>query len=119
MEDEPALRAVARRTLERLGYVILEAPDGDTAMTLAGAHTGALDLLVTDVIMPGISGRELATRLVASRPGVRVLYTSGYTDDAIVQHGVLEAGIQFLQKPFTPSALARKVRDVLDTPAVE
>jgi len=117
VEDEPALRAVARRTLERQGYAILEAPDGDTALTLAGAHTGPLDLLVTDVIMPGISGRELATRLVASRPGVRVLYTSGYTDDAIVQHGVLEAGIQFLRNPLTPSALARKVRDVLDAPA--
>jgi two-component system cell cycle sensor histidine kinase/response regulator CckA len=114
VEDEPALRAVARRALERQGYVILEAPDGDSALALMAAHSGPLDLLVTDVVMPGLSGRELATRLVAARPGVRVLYTSGYTDDAIVQHGVLEAGIQFLQKPFTPDTLGRKVRDVLD-----
>jgi CheY-like chemotaxis protein len=114
VEDEPALRAVARRTLERQGYIVLEAPNGEAGLAVAAAHTGPLDLLVTDVVMPGISGRELATRLVASRPTVRVLYTSGYTDDAIVQHGVLEDGIQFLQKPFTPSGLARKVREVLD-----
>ncbi len=114
VEDEPALRAVARRTLERQGYVVLEAPNGEAGLAVAAAHTGPLELLVTDVVMPGISGRELATRLVASRPTVRVLYTSGYTDDAIVHHGVLEDGIQFLQKPFTPSGLARKVREVLD-----
>jgi two-component system cell cycle sensor histidine kinase/response regulator CckA len=114
VEDEPALRAVARRTLERQGYVVLEAPNGEAGLAVAAAHTGPLELLVTDVVMPGISGRELATRLVAARPTVRVLFTSGYTDDAIVHHGVLEAGIQFLQKPFTPSGLARKVREVLD-----
>jgi PAS domain S-box-containing protein len=120
VEDEPALRAVARRTLERQGYVVLEASHGEMALDIAARHTGALDLLMTDVVMPGISGRELATRLVAARPRVRVLFTSGYTDDAIVHHGVLEAGIQFLQKPFTPSALARKVREVLAAdPTVE
>jgi two-component system, cell cycle sensor histidine kinase and response regulator CckA len=115
VEDEPALRAVARRALERQGYVILEAPDGEAGLAIAAAHTGPLHLLLTDVVMPGLSGRDMAMRLVTSRPGLRVLYMSGYTDDAIVQHGVLEAGIQFLQKPFTPNALARKVRDVLDS----
>ena len=114
VEDEPALRAVARRALERHGYVILEAPEGQTALAIAAAHTGPLDLVLTDVVMPGMSGRDMAVRLAASHPGLRVLYMSGYTDDAIVQHGVLEAGIQFLQKPFTPNALARKVREVLD-----
>ena len=81
------------------------------------SHRGSVDLLVTDVVMPGMSGREVAQRLVALRPGLKVLYLSGYTDDAIVRHGMLEPGIAFLQKPFSGDALARKVRDVLDAPA--
>jgi DNA-binding NarL/FixJ family response regulator len=81
---------------------------------LATAHEGVIHLLVADVVMPGGSGRELARRLAASRLETKVLYVSGYTDDAIVHHGMLEPGLNFLQKPFTPDALARKVREVLD-----
>ena len=84
------------------------------ALARAGAHTGPIQLLVADVVMPGASGRELARRLADARPDTKVLYVSGYTDDAIVHHGMLEPGLNFLQKPFTPAALARKVRDVLD-----
>jgi DNA-binding response OmpR family regulator len=84
---------------------------------MAHAHPGTIQLLITDMVMPGMTGRDLAQALVAERPGVRVLYMSGYTDDAVVRHGVLEEGMPYLQKPFTPRALALKVRDVLDRPA--
>jgi nitrogen-specific signal transduction histidine kinase/CheY-like chemotaxis protein len=114
VEDEAALRAVARRTLERQGYRVLEASDAHAALAIAAAHPHDIDLVLTDVVMPGLSGRELAERLAASHPRVPVLFMSGYTDDSIVQHGVLEAGIHYLQKPFTPRSLAGKVRDVLD-----
>jgi two-component system cell cycle sensor histidine kinase/response regulator CckA len=81
---------------------------------LAGKYRGRIDLLLTDVVMPGMSGRELATLLVLHRPEMEVLFTSGYTDDAIVRHGVRDDGVLFIGKPYTPSALARKVREVLD-----
>ena len=118
-EDVDAVRAVARQMLERQGYTVLDAPDGESALKLVGQYTGVIHLLLTDVVMPDLSGRELATRLAAVRPSVKVLYMSGYTDDAIVRHGILEEGIAYLQKPFTPDTLARKVRAVLDgsTPA--
>jgi two-component system cell cycle sensor histidine kinase/response regulator CckA len=114
IEDSPALRATARQILARYGYTVLEAPNGKAALALVGSLGGPIHLLLTDVVMPGMSGRELAERFTVSRPGVKVLYMSGYTDDAVVRHGVLRPGIAYLQKPFTPETLARKVREVLD-----
>ena len=113
-EDEPAVRAIAQQVLERQGYTVLAAPSGADALALAAQHGATIDLLLTDVVMPGMSGRDLADRLTAQRPGIRVLYISGYTDNAIVRHGMLEPGLAYLQKPFRPDALVRKVRDVLD-----
>jgi response regulator RpfG family c-di-GMP phosphodiesterase len=101
--------------LERQGYTILEAPNGAAALHVAATHQGPIHLLLTDVVMPVLSGRQLAERLVQLRPETQVLYTSGHTDDSIVRHGILEPGIAYLQKPFTPDSLARKVRDVLDS----
>ncbi|HEX4627276.1 MAG TPA: response regulator [Gemmatimonadales bacterium] len=113
-EDVPAVRLVARALLERQGYTVLEAADGDTALGLAATHQGEIHLLLTDVVMPGLSGRDLAIQLAALRPRMRVLYMSVYTDDAIVRHGILAPGIAYLQKPFTPDTLGRKVREVID-----
>jgi two-component system, cell cycle sensor histidine kinase and response regulator CckA len=112
-EDASAVRAVAQEILKRLGYTVLVANDGRSALELAGTRTDTIHLLITDVIMPEMSGRQLADRLKEQRPGLKVLFVSGYTDDAIVRHGMLEPGIAFLQKPFTPQTLARKVREVL------
>ena len=114
VEDQAAVRHVTRRMLERHGYTVLEAPDGETALRIAEKHHGSVDLLLTDVVMPGLSGRQLATQLAALRPKMRVLYMSGYTDDAIMRHGILQLGVAYLQKPFTPELLAGKVRVVLD-----
>ncbi len=113
-EDEAPVRAVARHALERYGYRVLEAASAEAALDVAQRYSGPIHVLLTDVIMPGLSGRDLATRLAALRPETRVIYMSGYTDDAITRHGVLEPGFVFVQKPFTPDALARTVRDVLD-----
>src|SRR5436309_1073051 len=113
-EDEPAVRAIAQQVLERQGYTVLAAPSGADALALAAQHGATIHLLLTDVVMPGMSGRDLADRLTAQRPGIRVLYISGYTDNAIVRHGMLEPGLAYLQKPFRPDALVRKVREVLD-----
>jgi len=114
VEDAAAVRAVTKQVLERQGYVVLEAPDGEAALRLAQQHRGPIHLLLTDVVMPRVSGRELAERLTQVRPDMRVLYASGYTDDSVVRHGILELGTAYLQKPFSPESLARKVRDVLD-----
>ena len=110
------MRAVARQILERAGYTVLEAPSAPAALELAASRAGPIHLLVTDVVMPELSGKQVADRFKLLRPAARVLYMSGYTDDAIVRHGVLEPGLAYLQKPFTPEALARKVREVLDAP---
>lgn len=116
VEDEEAVRALSRFVLLDSGYTVLEARHGEDALRLAEEHQGPLHLLVTDVVMPKVSGSELARRLRLVRPGLRVLYLSGYTSDAVIHHGVQEEGAAFLQKPFTPRALAQKVREVLDAP---
>ena len=115
VEDEPALRALAARILRHQGYHVLEAADGGIALGLAAKHTEPIDLLLTDVIMPaGFSGRQLAEQLTSQDMNLKVLYMSGYTDDAITHHGMLDAGVAFLQKPFTPADLLRKVRQALE-----
>ena len=116
VEDAAAVRAVTKQVLERHGYAVLEAPDGEAAVRLAQRHRGPIHLLLTDVVMPRVSGRELAEQLARVRPDTRVLYASGYTDDSVVRHGILESGTAYLQKPFSPESLARKVREVLDAP---
>ncbi|HYA89422.1 MAG TPA: CHASE4 domain-containing protein [archaeon] len=115
VEDEESVRELVRDFLITTGYQVLEAPDGAKALEIAAAHEGAIDLLVTDVVMPRLSGREVATRLSAERPDLKVLYISGYTDDSIFRHGVLEGGVAFLQKPFNLKALAQKIREVFDS----
>jgi PAS domain S-box-containing protein len=114
VEDEEAVRSLARHVLQTCGYTVLEAAQGDEAVRLAETHQGAIHLLVSDVVMPGTSGRRLAERIVALKPGIKVLFMSGYTDDALVRRGILASEIAFLQKPFTLDALARKVRNALD-----
>ncbi len=113
VEDEEAVRELARDILEANGYAVLEARHGDEALAICERHSEAIHLMLTDVVMPGMNGRELAERLARLRPETKVLYMSGYTDNAIVLHGVLNGRAVFLQKPFTPDALARKVREVL------
>ena len=115
VEDDEAVLDLACRTLRDKGYTVLAAGDGEGALRLCEEHDGPVHLLLTDVVMPGgMSGRDLADRLAPLRPDQRVVYMSGYTDDAIVRHGVLEEGIAFVQKPFTPSSLLSIVRAVLD-----
>lgn len=114
VEDDPGVRALNRRILEKCGYTVLEASDGDEAARVSASHAGPIHLLMTDVVMPGDGGRVVAERLVELRPELKVVYASGYTDDAVVRHGVLCETMNFLQKPFTPAALAHMVREVLD-----
>jgi PAS domain S-box-containing protein len=114
VEDETVVRELVRDILAAQGYRVLAAQDGVEALQVAGEHEGPIHLLVTDVVMPRLSGKALADQLRSGRPEMRVLYTSGYTDDAIVHHGVLDEGVAFLSKPFELEALAHKVRDVLD-----
>ena len=114
VEDDDEVRALTRETLDGHGYAVIPAGDPVEALRLAGSHSGPIHLLVTDVVLPQLSGRGLAERLAPEHRDLRVLYMSGYTDDAIVRHGMLEEGTAFLQKPFTPHTLLRKVREVLD-----
>jgi PAS domain S-box-containing protein len=115
VEDDAALLQVTHRSLAEVGYAILTARSAAEAIHTSESHPGPIHLMVTDVIMPGMSGDKLAFYLSAQRPEMKVLYVSGYTDDSIVHHGVLEPGLAFLQKPFSPKTLARKVGDVLAT----
>ena len=114
VEDEQGVRDLAREYLEISGYKVLVADSGPAAVKLVSEHKGAIDLVMTDVVMPGLSGSELTKRIEALRPGIRIMYMSGYTDQAIVHHGILGADIVLLQKPFTLNALAHKLRDALD-----
>ena len=114
VEDEDSVRRLARRVLESQGYTVLEAINGEDAMRMATDYAGVIDLLVSDVVMPELGGRQLAERLTASRPDIEVLFISGYTDDEILRRGLLERGQHLLQKPFTSTALAHEVRSLLD-----
>ncbi len=114
VEDDDRLRNLARKILELYGYSVLEAENGEDALRVNKEHEGQIDLMLTDVVMPKMSGKKTAERLQSLRPEIKVIYMSGYTDDAIVHHGVLAPGLNFLEKPFTPEGLARKVREVLD-----
>jgi PAS domain S-box-containing protein len=116
VEDEENLRRLARQSLENQGYSVIDAPDGSTAIQISQAHKGPIHLLLTDVIMPGMNGRELANKVSPTRPEMRVLYMSGYTENHIGHNGTLDEGITLLQKPFTLPALKAKVREMLDTP---
>jgi PAS domain S-box-containing protein len=114
VEDEEAVRSVTSRILRRQGYRVVEASGGAAAIRLVEQHAGPIDLLITDVVMPEVNGRQLVEHLLPGRPDLRVLYVSGYTNDAVVRHGVFESNVDFLQKPFTIEALTGKVRQVLD-----
>jgi CheY-like chemotaxis protein len=114
VEDEDVVRNLARRVLSDHGYGVLEARQGEEALVLSELHNGPIHLLLTDVVMPEMSGRQLAHNLEPLRPDMRVLYMSGYTDDTVLRYGVKENEVHFLQKPFTPNALVAKVRQVID-----
>jgi PAS domain S-box-containing protein len=113
VEDEQSVRELVRDYLRGVGYRVLDAGDGIEALEIAAAHKGPIHILITDVVMPRLSGRDLAMKLSSERPGMKVLFISGYTDDTVVRHGVLEGGVAFLQKPFNLKALAEKIREVL------
>jgi two-component system, cell cycle sensor histidine kinase and response regulator CckA len=113
VEDEEVVREMASEILQESGYDVIEASDGREALDLSEQFPGEIRLMLTDVVMPGMSGRQLAEKIALTRPGMKVLYMSGYTDDAIVHHGVLEEGTAFIGKPFSPEALAKKVNEVL------
>jgi PAS domain S-box-containing protein len=118
VEDEKGVRELAREYLKTCGYNVVEAEDGHTALELAAMHAGSIDLLMTDVVMPGINGRELADRVKSQRPGIKVLYMSGYTDQSVVKHGILETDAVLLQKPFTMATLALKLRELFSEEVV-
>ncbi|HPT17208.1 MAG TPA: ATP-binding protein, partial [Kiritimatiellia bacterium] len=118
-EDDPALLKMTQMMLERIGYHVLPAPSPEEALRLARQNAGRIDLLMTDVVMPGMNGRHLSQTLLADQPGLKRLFMSGYTADVIARHGVLEPGVHFIAKPFTPAELAHKLREILgaDSPA--
>jgi DNA-binding response OmpR family regulator len=113
VEDEAAVRLLAMRSLLRRGYVTLVARDGEEALRASAQHPGPIHLLLTDVVLPRTSGPKLAASLAATRPELRILYMSGFTESAVMHHGVLDPGTEFIQKPFSPQALGAKVEEVL------
>ena len=117
VEDDDRVRALMSNMLKKQGYSVLLASAGDQAMEIAARHRGSIHLLLTDVVMPGMSGRHLSERLTVERPETRVLFMSGYSDDAILRHGVKQAAAHFIQKPFSIDALAHRIRDILATPS--
>jgi CheY-like chemotaxis protein len=119
VEDQPEVRKVAVEALRHYGYHVLEASNGEEGLSLCKASTDEIDLIVTDVVMPGITGPELASRAAGTKPGINVLYMSGYAETFIAHQGILDAGLAYLQKPFTAALLARKAREVLDSPEGE
>ena len=116
VEDEQMLRGLVRSVLEKFGYRVLDAPDAEQALSLIEDTAASIDLLITDVVMPGMSGPELARQALRLRPTLRVLYMSGYTDDVVLQHGMLESTASFIGKPFTPEAIVKQVQEILSTP---
>lgn len=114
VEDEPGILEATRRTLERIGYTVLSAGTPGEAMRVAQEHDGPIHLLLTDVVMPEMNGRDMASKLQSLHPGIKSLFMSGYTADIIATHGVLDAGVDFIQKPFSTRDLAAKLRGVLD-----
>jgi CheY-like chemotaxis protein len=114
VEDEPAVREIAARTLRGQDYIVLEAVDGQDALHRSREHGEKIQLLLTDMVMPGLNGRNLADRLAQNYPELKTLFMSGYTDNTVASHGRLDSNAPFLQKPFSPGALVRKVREVLD-----
>ncbi|HUI71269.1 MAG TPA: response regulator, partial [Spirochaetia bacterium] len=116
VEDDEGVIALAQHVLSMKGYHVISARDGPSALQICSEHAGAINLLITDVVMPGLGGRELARQILALNPNIKVLFLSGYSEDAILHQGLLEPGTAFLQKPFSADSLPRKAREVLDTP---
>src|SRR5581483_12152290 len=112
VEDEPGVRALASAALSRQGYTVLEAGQGSEALDLCARYTGVIHLVLTDLVMPGMSGRQMAGQLATIRPNAKVVYMSGYTDDVAVRHGLVGPSFAYLQKPFSLAALTQKVREV-------
>ena len=113
VEDEQAVRELTVKMLQRLGYRVLVAASGAEALEISASHGGRITLLLTDVVMPNMSGRQVADSLTKTRPEMKVLFLSGYTEDTVVHHGVLDSGVEFLPKPFSREVLAKKIRQVL------
>ncbi len=113
IEDEEGVRSLVRVALATGGYTVLEARDPESALAMCVKHQGKIHLLLTDVVMPQMSGPAAAEKIAALRPGIKILFMSGYTDDSIIHHGVMSHDMPFIQKPFTPLALRKKIREVL------